>query len=256
MFRISLSLLQNICTMMNSNAYSYNPYTVNDWMKVIRTPTPYRVGNSNARLHLKPRTVAYCVLFIIAIIILVCYFIPNSERTKLNIPCDPDWRAKFSHLVNTKYPLTDPLVFPEGLQYKIAIVTDLDTDSKSKHKSNTWISYLTYGNLSISDDHKKVSVKFDNEPITLTSSMSQGGRGMELSELVTFNGKLYTVDDRTGFVYEIWNNQVIPWVVLTDGNGREVKGNDHRIESIIHVYSFYPNKCTLHICISKFCILF
>ena len=31
--------------------------------------------------------------------------------------------------------------------------------------------------------------------------------------------------------------------------------NGRTLESIIHVYSFYPNKCTLHICFSKFCIL-
>ena len=225
MFKISILCLYTLRSIMNSTPYSYNPYTVNDWMKVIRTPTPYRVGNSNARLHLKPRTVAYGAMFLTAIIILMIYFIPNAQRTKMKLPCDQDWLSKFSRTVNTKYPLTDPLVTTEGLQYRIAIVTDLDTDSKSEKKSNTWISYLTYGNLSISEDHKKVSVNFENNPVTLTSGMSQGGRGMELSELVTFNGKLYTVDDRTGFVYEIWKDSVIPWVVLTDGNGREVKGN-------------------------------
>ena len=32
----------------------------------------------------------------------------------------------------------------------------------------------------------------------LKSHISENGRGVELSELVVFNGKLYTVDDRTG----------------------------------------------------------
>jgi len=48
--------------------------------------------------------------------------------------------------------------------------------------------------------------------------------GMELSELVTFDGKLLTVDDRTGIVYEIVEDQVVPWVILADGNGRMNKG--------------------------------
>ena len=47
---------------------------------------------------------------------------------------------------------------------------------------------------------------------------------MELSELVIFNGKLYSVDDRTGVVYQIENNKVVPWVILSDGNGGETKG--------------------------------
>ena len=32
----------------------------------------------------------------------------------------------------------------------------------------------------------------------IQSHISEKGRGVELSELVVFNGKLYTVDDRSG----------------------------------------------------------
>jgi len=48
--------------------------------------------------------------------------------------------------------------------------------------------------------------------------------GMELSELIVFNGKLYALDDRTGIIYEIIGNRVVPWVVLADGNGQVSKG--------------------------------
>lgn len=210
---------------MNSgeNGYAYNyPYTVNDWMKAVRTPTPYRVGN--ARFHLKPRMVAYFAMFASAVLILLVYFIPTTQRTKLSLPCQRDFIDTLSRKIDPTYPLSDPVSTQYGIQYKIAIVTDLDTDSKSKKKANTWLSYMIYGNLTLSDDHKNVNIRFEKEPVTLTSSVSQGGRGMELSELITFNGKLYTVDDRTGFVYEIWKKQVIPWVVLTDGDGRQMKG--------------------------------
>ena len=45
---------------------------------------------------------------------------------------------------------------------------------------------------------------------------------MELSELVAFNGKLYSVDDRTGVVFEITpDDKVIPWVILQDGDGQK-----------------------------------
>lgn len=52
----------------------------------------------------------------------------------------------------------------------------------------------------------------------------KGGRGMELSELVVFDGKVITVDDRTGVVYKIMGDQVVPWVILSDGNGDVSKG--------------------------------
>ena len=47
---------------------------------------------------------------------------------------------------------------------------------------------------------------------------------MELSELSVFNAKVYAVDDRTGIVYEILDSKVVPWVILSDGNGKETKG--------------------------------
>ena len=47
---------------------------------------------------------------------------------------------------------------------------------------------------------------------------------MELSELVVFNGHLYSVDDRTGVVYRIQGNQAVPWVILPDGDGLVSKG--------------------------------
>lgn len=43
---------------------------------------------------------------------------------------------------------------------------------------------------------------------------------MELSELVVFNGRLLSFDDRTGIIYEILNDRAIPWVLLMDGDGR------------------------------------
>lgn len=47
---------------------------------------------------------------------------------------------------------------------------------------------------------------------------------MELSELVTFNGRLLTFDDRTGIVFEMGHSNVSPWVILTDGETISPKG--------------------------------
>jgi soluble calcium-activated nucleotidase 1 len=47
---------------------------------------------------------------------------------------------------------------------------------------------------------------------------------MELSDLIVFNGKLYSVDDRTGVIYQIQGTKAVPWVILSDGDGTEEKG--------------------------------
>ncbi|OWF50904.1 soluble calcium-activated nucleotidase 1-like [Mizuhopecten yessoensis] len=197
---------------MSSTSY---PSTVHDWMQAIRRPVPYRVGS--ARLHIKTRSVAYGVLFMAAILTLVVYILPTQYIQR---NCPDIYPVSHEHT----YPFTAPVKNESGIHYKIAVVTDLDTDSKSKNDKDTWLSYLLYGTLSISTDQKHVTVNLDSEAKTLKSTWSQGGRGMELSELIVFNGKLYTMDDRTGVVYEISDNMVIPWVILTDGNGRSQKG--------------------------------
>lgn len=54
----------------------------------------------------------------------------------------------------------------------------------------------------------------------LTSSINTDGKGMELSELIYFNGHLLTFDDKTGTVYYIINDKVQRWITLIDCPGR------------------------------------
>ena len=37
-------------------------------------------------------------------------------------------------------------------------------------------------------------------------------------------GKLYSVDDRTGIVYEVMDHAAVPRYILTDGDGDQAKG--------------------------------
>ncbi|KAL4239927.1 Soluble calcium-activated nucleotidase 1 [Mactra antiquata] len=220
---LKMSALHKSQSYCAPRSYNNNQFSVNDWMQAIRTPTPYRVGN--ASLHVKPRMVVYGAIILTAILILLIYFIPSSHSSRLSLSCNNRLLhdSLVSQQVDSTYPLTNPIKSSRGTSYRIAVVTDLDTDSKSKDKKNTWISYLKFGNLTIYDDYSRVIISFDNT-VELSSKVSEGGRGMELSELIVFNGKLYTVDDRTGVVYEIIKDKVIPWVILSDGNGKEGKG--------------------------------
>ncbi|KTF86300.1 hypothetical protein cypCar_00046272 [Cyprinus carpio] len=124
---------------------------------------------------------------------------------------------------NDTYPLSPPEHTASGIRYRIGIIADLDTNSRS-HKDNTWFSFLKRGHLLVSDSGDSVSVEWDPESVVLESHLSEKGRGMELSELVAFNGHLYSVDDRTGVVYRIEGNRAVPWVILPDGDGSVSKG--------------------------------
>ena len=72
----------------------------------------------------------------------------------------------------------------------------------------------------------QVTINWWNKTDTqLVSTWSAKGRGMELSALTSFNGRLLAVDDRTGIVYSIQDgNNMVPWVILTDGDGNKAKG--------------------------------
>lgn len=124
---------------------------------------------------------------------------------------------------NDTYPLSPPEHTPQGTRYRIGVIADLDTSSRID-KSETWFSYMLRGHLLVSESGDKVAVEWDQEKVVLKSHLSEKGRGMELSELVVFNGKLYSVDDRTGVVYHIDGDKAVPWVILTDGDGSVAKG--------------------------------
>ncbi|VDO57521.1 unnamed protein product [Haemonchus placei] len=70
------------------------------------------------------------------------------------------------------------------------------------------------------DDQKSAAVEWLSS-FNYTSVLNYGNRGMELSDLIYFNGKLMSVDDKTGIVYRIDGRKVIQWVILSDENGTD-----------------------------------
>ena len=113
--------------------------------------------------------------------------------------------------------------------YQLVLVADLDDRSRVEVGKEVWQSFLLEGTLSW-DGAGEFKTEFVRDPVSVRSDYSRGGRGMELSELIAYNGHLLTVDDRTGIVYKLatddssgkWN--VIPWLLLSDGDGSEKKG--------------------------------
>ncbi|GAB6020403.1 hypothetical protein CHUAL_003104 [Chamberlinius hualienensis] len=211
---------------------------LSDWRQAIRNPPSYRIGNSTVRMQTQ---FIYVVIFAGVAILLYFYFFGLRAATPVGIKnefLDSEHQHNLHYLsskkliYNATYPLTPPLMSEKGITYKFYVVTDLDQNSKVESEKDTWKSILRQGFLTWNPKTQQVVIEWaKDEDVELKSTISCGGRGMELSELVIFNGKLYTVDDRTGIIYQIYSkdgsfskNKVIPWVILADGNGKETKG--------------------------------
>ncbi|XP_014288701.1 apyrase [Halyomorpha halys] len=198
-----------------------------DWRKALKTPPSYRVGKNAQKCQIQ-------LLGIVTGISLLLLFFFYSTEEESSIISDHQFSNESSSLhqslryplnYDNTYPLTKPIQNQDTIQFKIGLVSDMDHSSKSKLESNTWISYYLHGMLVWNPAAKTVSVSFDkNNYKTLKTKYSHNSRGMELSELVTFNGKLLSFDDRTGLVFIIEDDNAYPWLLLTDGDGKTNKG--------------------------------
>lgn len=181
---------------------------------------------TDPRFRLKWRPIV-AVAAALALILLLLMHLSSGLRYR---PSDSrGWRVghsdvqQSSYHYNDTYPLSTPERTPQGTRYRIGVIADLDKNSR-RDKEQTWFSYMRRGYLLVSQSGDKVAVEWDAERVVLESHLAEKGRGMELSELVVFNGKLYSVDDRSGVVYHIDGDKAVPWVILPDGDGSVAKG--------------------------------
>ncbi|KAM9596887.1 soluble calcium-activated nucleotidase 1 isoform 1-T1 [Trichechus inunguis] len=165
------------------------------------------------------------VFFFVGAATLWMFYAPRSSSLRPPAPNAHNWRLGpgSADRYNDTYPLSPPQKTPGGTRYRVAVIADLDTESKAQ-KEHTWFSYLRKGHLTLSDSGDRLVVEWDPGHEVLESHLAEKGRGMELSELIVFNGKLYSVDDRTGVVYQIEGSKAVPWVILSDGDGTVGKG--------------------------------
>ncbi|KAF7667975.1 hypothetical protein LDENG_00038550 [Lucifuga dentata] len=183
-------------------------------------------NTTDPRFRLKWKSIV-AVAFALALLLLILMHLSPGLHSK---PYSSNsWRASRSDPkqseshYNDTYPLSPPERTPQGTRYRIAVIADLDTNSQSD-KTLSWFSYMRRGYLLVSQSGDKVAVEWDLQRVVLESHLAEKGRGMELSELVVFNGKLYSVDDRTGIVYHLDGDNPVPWAILPDGDGTVAKG--------------------------------
>lgn len=167
--------------------------TLRDWRKALRTPATYRMGNT---VRIQPQFVLLITLTGIFLLILFYYNWWASAQGHEAHKWTPQMRP-----YNTTYPLTAPLMMGDIVTFRIGIVADLDTNSKSNTKPHTYNSFLKRGSLSYNQVKGTVKVMWDAQPAQLLmSTYSHKGRGMELSELIVYDGRMLTFDDRSGMV--------------------------------------------------------
>lgn len=162
-----------------------------EWRKALPTSSTYRVGNT---VRIQPQ---FLFLIIVTGVCLSIFFYYNwcssSNDTRFR------WIAP-TRLYNYTYPLSKPFRSGDVISYRIGIVADLDTNSKGE-RPHTFISYLKKGFLSYDTAKEYATVLWDTRPtMVLSSTYSHKGRGMELSELIVYDGRLLTFDDRSGMV--------------------------------------------------------
>lgn len=188
-------------------------------------------NSSDSRFRLKWRPIML-VLVSLALVLLIFMQLQSGFRSygAHGARTSSSWKVVRSEpkpqgtRYNDTYPLTPPERTPEGTRYRIGVIADLDTSSLSD-KELTWYSFMRCGYVLVSQSGDAVSVEWDAEPVMLEGHLAEKGRGMELSELAVFNGKLYSVDDRTGIVYHIDGDKAVPWIILPDGDGTVAKGS-------------------------------
>jgi hypothetical protein len=66
-----------------------------------------------------------------------------------------------------------------------------------------------------------------------TSHLNYEGRGLELSDLKVFDGKLLSVDDKTGVIFRLTNSIAIPWVIQS---GKSSRNKTYRMNLLLQCF--------------------
>lgn len=112
----------------------------------------------------------------------------------------------------------------EGASFAVAMIADQDEASMAE--AGAWESKLAYGKLVYKGDKGDASyaLEITGEATITTTRGDKSGRGAEYSALEVFDGKLLTMDDRTGNIDELVPKEGGGFDVkpLVDSEGKEV----------------------------------
>jgi len=183
------------------------------WGTFVRTASIYS-GTQNQK---RVKKVGYALLAIITVFFVYSYL--KSDSTTVI-------KSKESPSLNTQPQQNSWFLNNERTEYVLTAVADRDSFSFDA-ASHTWTSVLLRGLLMRDKSTGMYKVSWDlKNQVPLKGKLAEQKRGLELSELKRFDGKLYTFDDRTGIVYELLpkDSAIIARHILSDGDGNTPKG--------------------------------
>ena len=167
----------------------------------------------------RPRAVAMGLVAAVGLTLLVVW----SAQAEAAAAVTAEERQRERYALQQFYWKYEPENGSKARKFNVAIVADMDTDSKVEDKMQ-WKSQVLVGQLTRMSDgtFKYATVK----TVQLKTKLNEGGRGMELSELLNFGGDLFAFDDRSGVVsaLDLERGMAIPKHILMEGNGHTEKG--------------------------------
>jgi hypothetical protein len=134
-------------------------WTMNDWMKNVRSPIRYRVNQTvSLKLTSKPVVMSIAIASVVFFVFwLLRHHSPSPgtihQHSHLLFRNQPITYNVFDDLRDKKYNLVYPLSQPfydrqkDSITFRIAAIADLDT--KSKKSSTRFVSYLLRGTLTL-----------------------------------------------------------------------------------------------------------
>lgn len=129
----------------------------------------------------------YVYLVATILLVLIVYIsLPPTKKVLTNPYLDPAHLNTIPFITyNSTYPLTRPIVNSHSHTtiYRIGIIADLDTNSKSKSKSS-WSSYYKLGYLNVGASLATFEFKWDtDEPMKISSGYSLKGKSSRFNQI-------------------------------------------------------------------------
>ncbi|KAI6220600.1 Apyrase [Aphelenchoides fujianensis] len=113
-------------------------------------------------------------------------------------------------------------IFDGRLVLPFVGIADQDEQSASKEEEGLYVSPSVRGYVIYNPMMDHFTISWDSV-YNYTTHLNYGGRGLELSDLKIFDGKLLAVDDKTGVIFRLTKKLAIPWVIQPDGDGFDNK---------------------------------
>lgn len=126
----------------------------------------------------------------ILLVFIVYVSLPNSKKTLSSAYAEPVTSALCANPVsyNSTYPLTRPVVNHHNHHtiYRIAIIADLDTNSKRNKAQSSYSSFIKRGHLTVGPSQSTFEFKWDVEDSTeITSGYALKGKTITNRRMTT-----------------------------------------------------------------------